>query len=108
MFVATNCLKVQKGHGADLESRFAQTGGVEGQPGFVSFALWKLDEDADHEEYLVVTHWESKDAHGEYVKSEAFREAHAGPRLEALIGRAEPHGYEVRLTSQPAEAKVHS
>lgn len=51
MYVGTNRLQVQKGTGHKLEERFAKQGGVERQPGFVSFQMWKLDVDEEHEEY---------------------------------------------------------
>ena len=62
MYVATNRIKVAKPHGAELEERFGPRGGVEKQPGFLGFELWRSDKEMDHEEYLVVTHWESPEA----------------------------------------------
>ena len=56
MFVSTNCIKIQSGHGAELEELFRRQGGMEHQQGFQRFELWKQNGDADHEEYLVVTH----------------------------------------------------
>jgi heme-degrading monooxygenase HmoA len=62
MFVATNRLTIKAGFGQELEQHFGRRGGVEQQPGFLGFELWKREKDADHEEYLVVTRWESKEA----------------------------------------------
>ncbi len=106
MFVAPHRLKIQKDHGEELEGLFRSRGGVEQQPGFVKFELWKLDRDAEHEEYLVVGHWESKEAHDEWTRSEAFRQAHAGPHPGFLMGRGEFHSYDVRLSSTPAGVKA--
>ena len=55
MYAVTNRIKVQKGHGQEMEEVFGKRGGVEEEPGFKSFELWKLDAEDDHEEYLVVT-----------------------------------------------------
>ena len=63
MFVATNRIRVRKPHGTDLEELFQQRGGLEQQAGFVGFQLWKSQGEAEHEEYLVVSHWDTKDAH---------------------------------------------
>lgn len=105
MFVATNRLKIKNGFGQELEQQFGRHSGVEQQPGFLEFELWRLDKETDHEEYLVVTHWESKEAHDDWTRSEAFRQAHSGPRPEFLIG-GEFSSYEVRLSSLPGKAKA--
>ena len=106
MFVATNRLRTKKGQGQDLEERFGRRGGVENQSGFLGFELWKMDTQTDHEEYLVVTHWESKEAHHQWTTSEDFRAAHSGPRADFLVGHPEFGGYEVRLVSHPMGEKA--
>ena len=106
MFVGTNRIRVQSGTGHELEERFAQQAGVEGQPGFVSFQMWKLDADEDYEEYLIVTHWESKDAQRAWVRSDAFKEAHSGQRADFIMGHARFRGYDVRLASEPQRARA--
>ncbi len=107
MFVATNRLRTRKGHGQELEDRFRGHGGVERQSGFLGFELWRLDKEAEHEEYLVVTHWESKEAHHQWTRSQEFRAAHAGSRPDFLLGTGEFSSYEVRLASRPEGAKAH-
>ena len=107
MFVGTNMIRVQKGAGHKLEERFAQQGGVQEQPGFVRFQMWRLDSnEEDFEEYLIVTHWESKEAQREWIRSDGFRQAHSGPRADFIIGHARFKGYDVRLASEPPQAKV--
>ena len=105
MYVATNRINISKGNGADLETRFGPRGGVELEPGFKSFELWKLnfeaEHEADHEEYLVVTHWESENAFKQWIGSESFREAHANMRIDYIIGHGEVANYDVRLSSKP-------
>jgi heme oxygenase (staphylobilin-producing) len=100
MYVATNQLRVQKGHGAELEERFGGSGEVQEHSGFLWFQLWKLEADEDYEEYLVVTQWESEEDHAAWTRSDAFRRAHSGPRVEAILGRPEFKAYEVRSTSE--------
>jgi heme oxygenase (staphylobilin-producing) len=107
MFVATNRLTIKAGFGQELEQQFGRRGGVEQQADFLGFELWKLDKEADHEEYLVVTHWESKEAHHNWTRSEAFRQAHSGPRPEFLIG-GESSSYEVRFSSLPGRTKART
>ena len=105
MFVATNRLTTIKGHGHELEERFGRRSGVEQHDGFLGFELWKKEAEADQDVYLVVTHWESREAHDLWTRSESFREAHSGPRSDFIVGHPEFGGYEVRLTSHPGEAK---
>ncbi|MFQ6027707.1 MAG: antibiotic biosynthesis monooxygenase family protein [Dehalococcoidia bacterium] len=108
MFVATNRLQVKPGSGSDLEDRFSRRGGVEQQPGFLGFELWKLDGAEDFEEYLVVTHWESEEAHVQWTHSEAFRQSHSGIRGDFFLGPPEFKKYAVRLRSAPEGAKEGS
>ena len=107
MYVGTNRIRVQKGKGHKLEERFAQQGGVENHPGFIRFQMWKLDgDDDDSEEYLIVTHWESREAQRAWVQSEGFRQAHSGPRADFIIGHARFKGYDVRLAAESGQARV--
>ena len=106
MFVATNRLRVKKDHGGELEQRFGQPGEVGNQPGFMSFELWKLDADEDFEEYLVVTHWDSEEAHNAWTRSEAFKQAHSGPRMDSILGHPESKQYDIRLCADVTEEKA--
>jgi heme-degrading monooxygenase HmoA len=101
MFVATNRITIQKGNGEDLEDRFRRQGGVESQPGFLGFEMWKLEREEETEEYLIVTHWESGEAHMGWVRSDSFRQAHAGPHPEYLQGPGEFKTYDVRFRFAP-------
>lgn len=103
MFIATNRIRVKKGAGHYLEQRFSHRRGIENRPGFVTFALWKLDDDQAHEEYLVVTHWGSKDDFSAWTESPEFREAHSRPWSDSVLD-AEFRGYEVCFFSEPAQA----
>ncbi len=97
MYVATNRLRVEKGQGQELERRFAHAGSSDGRPGFIDFELWKLVGDEDYDEFLVVTHWKSEEAHTTWVASEDFKRVHSGPQLEHAVGPGEFRGYDVRL-----------
>ena len=103
MYVATNRIKVRKPHGPDLEGLFEHRGGLEQQDGFLSFELWKSGSEADHEEYLVVSHWETKEAHDLWTRSEAFRRAHTGMGADFIMGRGEFAEYDVRAASRAGE-----
>lgn len=98
MYIATNRIRVRVNSGVDLERRFEERKGIEEQPGFLSFELWKLDdpEAGEFEEYLVVSHWESKSAFQAWTVSDAFKEAHSGPRAEYILGHPVFTGYDVR------------
>ena len=98
MYAVTNRIKVQKGHGSDLEEVFGKRGGVEKEPSFKSFELWRLDAEDEHEEYLVVTRWESKDDFKNWTKSDSFKEAHSGPPPTYIIG-GELSNFDVKISS---------
>ena len=104
MFVATNCIKIQPGHGEELEELFRRQGAVEHQPGFLGFELWRQNSEADHEEYLVVTHWDSKENNDQWTSSASFRKAHSGEHPSFIIG-GESHTYDVRISSSPEGSK---
>ncbi len=78
MFIATNRIKVKTGYGETLEHMFKARGAVQDHPGFISFELWKMHKTPDHEDFLVVTHWETEEHHHTWTRSDAFRSAHAG------------------------------
>ena len=103
MYVATNRIKVQKPHGPDLEELFQNRAGLEHHPGFLTFELWKLQSEAEHEDYLVVSHWETKEAHDDWTRSEAFRQVHSGFRSSFILGPGEFNAYDVRVASRAGE-----
>ncbi len=41
MFVSTNRIRTKKGLGDRLEERFAELRGIDDQPDFLGFELWK-------------------------------------------------------------------
>jgi len=108
MFIAINRLKVKTGTGEQLESRFAESRGLEDSPGFVRFQLlhrtWQPHGQLDHEEYLALTEWESKQAFIDWTKSDAFKQAHSGPQLDIFVAPGEPAGYEVAVERTPRTA----
>ena len=101
MYIAVNKLKVQKARGDDLEQRFHHAGAVASEPGFLGFELWKRYEDGEHEEFLVVSRWESEEAHNQWTKSESFKQAHSGPPAEFILGHGEFSSYQVRMSVAP-------
>ncbi len=98
MYIATNRIRVQENFGEKLESRFKERRGIEKQPGFLNFELWKLDDPEERgcEEYLVVTRWESESDFRAWAKSDMFNKAHSGPRQEYILEHPTFKGYEGR------------
>ena len=88
---------VKTGHGDDLEEVFSKRGSVQNEPGFKSFEFWKLQKEDDHEVYLVVTRWESEDDFINWTKSASFRESHAGPHPDYILG-GELANYDIKLS----------
>ena len=100
MYAVTNRIKVEKGHGGEMEEVFGKRGGVEKEPGFKSFELWRMDADEDHEEYLVVTRWESKEDFKNWTQSDSFKEAHSGAPPSYIMGPGQLANYDVKLSSE--------
>ena len=97
MYAVTNRIKIQKGHGDEMEAVFGKRGGIQNEPGFKSFELWSLEAEDDHEVYLVVTRWEYKEDFKNWTQSESFKEAHSGPH-PAYILSGELANYEVKIS----------
>ncbi len=90
MFVSINHISVAEGREADFEALWrGRDRSVEAQSGFISLDVLKpgmiLSMSADpptkqDNTYHVLTRWESKDAFLNWVRSDAFKQAHRHPR----------------------------
>ena len=100
MFVGTNRIKIKKGYGNELEELFRSRGEVAREPGFVDFELWRQEGDSEHEEYLVVSRWESEEHHNQWLRSDSFKQAHSGPPVDYIMGHGEFSSYQIRLAYQ--------
>lgn len=47
-----------------------------------------------------MTHWESEESHAEWTHSEAFRQVHAGPHPDYILG-GQPRAYDVKISYGP-------
>lgn len=96
MYVVMNKLTVPPEGAAGLEAGFAHSAGRMRQiPGCVNFQLLK-EEAEGHPVYLVITHWQDKDAFHAWTKSEAFRRAHANAGDTGAMG--ELHMYDAVIS----------
>lgn len=100
MFVGTNRIKIKKGYGKELEELFRSRGEVAREPGFVDFELWRQEGDSEHEEYLVVSRWESEEHHNQWLRSDSFKQAHSGPPTDYIMGHGEFSSYQICLAYQ--------
>ena len=97
MYSVTTRIMIKTGNGDDLEEVFGKRGSVQHEPGFKSFELWKLQKEDDHEVYLVVTRWESEQDFKNWTQSDSFRQSHAGPHPEYILG-GELSNYDIKLS----------
>ena len=100
MFAVTNRIQVEAGHGTEMETVFGHRGGVEKEQGFCSFELWKLEASEDHDEYLVVTRWETEEAYNAWTKSDSFKRAHAGAPPSFILGPGQINKFDVRIAAE--------
>ncbi|WP_298293218.1 antibiotic biosynthesis monooxygenase [Thiomonas sp.] len=77
-YVVANRVPVRPEFHAAFEERFRQRAGeVEKQPGFVRMEVLRpVDPEAP---YVVLTHWESREAFQNWVRSDDFKRAHQHP-----------------------------
>ncbi|MFD0716797.1 antibiotic biosynthesis monooxygenase [Paenibacillus sp. GCM10027626] len=76
MIVVTNTIKVKKGHGEEVASRFGRSKGVQFQPGFVRMEVLLTQGLEEYDELKVCTTWADKAAFEGWVSSDNFKEAH--------------------------------
>jgi heme-degrading monooxygenase HmoA len=104
--IKINAITVPADAGDELAKRFAaRAGAVDGQPGFLGFALLKPTD--DRLQWLVVTRWADQASFDAWVNSQAFAHGHAGADKPAAHGGpvstgSELWSYEVAGGSTPA------
>lgn len=97
MYIAMNRFRIKPGHEQDFieiwQNRDSQ---LETVPGFISFNLLQGDTKEDHT--LMSSHavWEDKAAFEGWLKSDAFKKAHAnaGSRRDIYLGPPQFEGFE--------------
>lgn len=114
MFLVMNRLKVKPDHVEELVERFSKSYGLEQTPGFLRFYLlepaWapgKQDE-LDTFEYVSFTEWQSREAFENWVKSDAFKQAHQNTDNSIFDGPAQVVGYQPRVERQADSASKPS
>lgn len=94
-FVAINYINCKDYYKPRFEELFAsRKGAIDTMPGFIEMEVLKPN---DGSEYLIVSHWESKDSFESWTKSEAFIEGHK--RGFEDIRKAKENGEEPPMTS---------
>ncbi|MCE5387923.1 MAG: antibiotic biosynthesis monooxygenase [Acidithiobacillus sp.] len=84
-YVVANRVPVKKEFREQFEERFRHRAGeVEKQPGFVRMEI--LRPVADEGVYVVLTHWQNREAFQNWMKSEDFQEAHRNPLPKEAFG----------------------
>ncbi|MCE9584194.1 MAG: antibiotic biosynthesis monooxygenase [Planctomycetes bacterium] len=89
MFVAMNVFTAEDdASAATLEAMFLKRSGlVDQQPGFLSFALLKCQENPRR--VISMSHWRSKEDFEAWTKSQAFEKGHQRAKDS---GKPSPHG----------------
>lgn len=78
MFVVTNTIRVQKGHGEHLKERFKSPKHVHTFPGFVRMLFLQTitEPKSEEESYVVMTLWEDEGSFRQWTESSEFQRAH--------------------------------
>lgn len=101
MITVANRVPVAKGFEQEFEKRFEKRlGAVDQMPGFIRHEILRP---IMGDYYVVMTHWESKEAFEAWTQSESFRQAHANPAPQEMFsGR---NVLEIHEVVQMAEKK---
>ncbi len=95
-FVAINYINCTPEYRERFEELFAtRAKAIDTMPGFVDMQVLKPT--ADNDAYLIVSHWESKEAFSAWTKSDAFIEGHK--RGFADIAKAKQEGKPAPMSS---------
>ncbi|SEQ67478.1 Heme-degrading monooxygenase HmoA [Amphritea atlantica] len=100
MYIAMNRFRIKPGHEQDfIEIWKNRDSHLESVPGFVSFNLLQGETKEDHT--LMSSHavWQDKAAFEGWLKSDAFKKAHAnaGTRRDIYLGPPQFEGFETVL-----------
>lgn len=87
MYIVTNKTQIKKGEGHRLVKRFDKIGKVEEMPGFEGLEVLVTEKLEDFDEVSIVTRWDSEASFKNWMKSKAFKDAHAhkGGRPDYII-----------------------
>lgn len=92
---------VIRGKEAEFEEKFrAVEAALRAGAGHKASFLYKRADDPSS--YLIISEWESQEAFGAFLRSEAFRAVTDWGRAEILRGRPRHHVYEPRPMGRPA------
>ncbi|WP_308389233.1 antibiotic biosynthesis monooxygenase [Acidithiobacillus sp. AMEEHan] len=84
-YVVANRVPVKPEFHQEFEERFRRRAGeVEKQPGFVRMEI--LRPVAEDGMYIVLTHWQDKDAFQAWLRSDDFKAAHQNPLPKEAFG----------------------
>ncbi len=100
MYIAMNRFKIVKGQEAAFEKVWSDRDShLDGVPGFKDFKLVRGPEHEDHTLYASHSVWESEEALSAWMRSEAFRKAHAqaGDNSKLYLSHPEFEGFTVVL-----------
>ena len=102
-YVVANRVPVHAEFRAAFEERFRQRAGeVERQPGFVRMEILRPEDPEGY--YVVLTHWESKEAFNQWVGSDDFKAAHRNPMpAEAFRGPGALERHEVIISAEATQ-----
>lgn len=100
MFIAMNRFKIVRGKENDFEEIWRSRDSYLSEvPGYREFHLVKGPVEEDHRLYATHVIWDSRAAFEAWVKSAAFRKAHAGAgaRRDIYLGPPKFEGFDVIL-----------
>lgn len=80
MFIAENCLTLEKGSADETVKRFYNRQGIENIQGFQDMFVTTTNNLEDFDEVKILTIWESEQSFKDWLQSDEFKEAHKNVR----------------------------
>lgn len=76
MIVAVNTIRIQKGRGEEVASRFAQPKSVHTFEGFIRMEVWMKEDSPEYDELKVCTTWQERHFFDNWLESRESQKVH--------------------------------
>lgn len=95
MMTAVNTIRIEKGRGEEVASRFAVAKSVHTFKGFIRMEVWMKEDSPEYDELKICTTWEDHSYFDNWLKSRQAEKAHGGGRSKESEGNSPILGSEL-------------
>ncbi|ASE36635.1 heme oxygenase [Staphylococcus pettenkoferi] len=80
MYVVTNRIDFKAGYAKKMAPMFTKNSGIKEMKGFVRTEVWQIDNEESYDQLYVNTWWDTEEDFKAWRNSDAFKNAHSGPK----------------------------